>query len=165
MSQNAMFLKQDLELTVTQLGDYMKEQVNARLESEFGTYVQAMKDAQELALKTLQSTAAEVETERKAVLEELKKEAEDRRAAFQKEIADHEEALKQEAAARQAAFDQELTAHKEALLKDFEANMARIVEHYVTQALGEQLDLKTQLPHILKQLEANKDAIAGDMRA
>jgi hypothetical protein len=42
--------------------------------------------------------------------------------------------------------------------------MGEIVEHYVLLALGDQFDLKDQLPYILKQMEANKKEIIEDMR-
>ena len=55
-------------------------------------------------------------------------------------------------------------ARQEAMLVDaFQANMAQIVEQYLLGALGEQYDVKAQLPAIIKQLEANKDAIKEDM--
>ena len=46
----------------------------------------------------------------------------------------------------------------------FEDNMAQVVEHYLLTALGDQYDLKAQLPSIIKQMEANKQAIAEDMK-
>jgi hypothetical protein len=51
-----------------------------------------------------------------------------------------------------------------ALLKVFEENMAKIIENYVLQAVGEQFDLKAQLPAIIAQLEANKQSIMEDMK-
>ena len=55
-------------------------------------------------------------------------------------------------------------ARQEAMLVDaFQTNMAQIVEQYLLGALGEQYDVKAQLPAIIKQLEANKDAIKEDM--
>lgn len=56
-----------------------------------------------------------------------------------------------------------VTKHETMLIDAFEGNMARIVEHYVREALGDQFDVAAQLPAILKQLEANKQAIKDDM--
>jgi hypothetical protein len=42
--------------------------------------------------------------------------------------------------------------------------MAQIVEHYLLGALGDQFDMKAQLPSILQQLEENKQAIVDDMK-
>jgi len=132
IDENAMFLKQDLDMTISQLNDYMKKEIGAKLDSEFADYAKAMKEAQELALGTLRKTAEEVEAQRAALND-----------ALQKDVADREESL----------------------IKNYEANMAKVVEHYLLEALGDQLDLKGQLPYIIQQMEAHKQEIMEDMRA
>jgi len=131
IDENAMFLKQDLDMTISQLNEYMKQQITDKLDAEFTEYARAMKEAQELALTTLQKTAADIETQR----------------------ANMAATLQQDAAAREAK-----------IMKAYEENMAKIIEHYVVQALGDQFDLKAQLPYIVAQVEANKQNIAEDMR-
>ena len=42
--------------------------------------------------------------------------------------------------------------------------MAQVVEHYLLGALGDQYDVKAQLPSIIKQLEDNKQVIVDDMK-
>ncbi len=131
IDENAMFLKQDLDMTISQLNDYMKKEISAKLDEEFAAYAKAMQEAQELALGSLQKTAKEVEEQRVALA-----------AALKKDVAEREVAL----------------------LKVYEDNMAQIVEHYVLLSLGDQFDLKSQLPYIIGQMEANKKDIIGDMR-
>jgi len=131
IDENAMFLKQDLDLTISQLNEYMKKEISAKLDGEFAAYSKAMQEAQELALGSLQKTAKEVEEQRLALATALKKDVAEREAA---------------------------------LLKVYEDNMAKIVEHYVLLALGDQFDLKSQLPYIIGQLETNKQTIMEDMR-
>lgn len=131
IDENAMFLKHDLDMTISQLNEYMKRAVAGKLDEEFAAYAKAMKEAQELALGSLQRTAADVEAQRLALADALKKDVAEREAA---------------------------------LLRVYEENMAKIVEHYVLLALGEQFDLKSQLPYIVGQMEANKTAIMEDMR-
>ena len=53
---------------------------------------------------------------------------------------------------------------QEILAKAFEENMAQVIEHYLLGALGDQYDLKAQLPAIIKQMEENKQAIVDDMK-
>lgn len=130
VDDNAMFLKQDLDLTMSQLNEYMKRKISAKLEGEFAVYSKAMKEAQELTLGTLQKTAEELEQQRK----ELKD-----------------------------ALTMSMTAHEADLLKGFEANMAQVVEHYVLQSLGEQFDMKAQLPYIMAQMEEHKKEMMEDM--
>ncbi len=131
IDENAMFLKQDLDMTISQLNDYMKQQISAKLDAEFAEYAKAMHEAQELALSSLQKTAQEVETQRLQLADALKK---------------------------------DVAARETALLKVYEENMAKIVEHYVLLSLGDQFDLKAQLPYIISQMEANKADIMEDMR-
>jgi uncharacterized protein YbjQ (UPF0145 family) len=131
IDENAMFLKQDLDLTISQLNDYMKKEISAKLDGEFADYTKAMQEAQELALGSLHKTAQEIESQRLALSE-----------AMQKYVAERESAL----------------------LKVYEDNMAKIVEHYVLLALGDQFDLKAQLPYIIHQMEQNKASIMEDMR-
>jgi uncharacterized protein YbjQ (UPF0145 family) len=132
IDENAMFLKQDLDVTISQLNEYMKKQISTNLDQEFAAYAKAMSDAQQLALATLQRTAADVEAQRVKLAE---------------------------------ALESSVAARETALVKIYEDNMAVVVEHYVLQALGDQFDMKTQLPFIIKQMESNKQAIIEDMRA
>jgi len=131
IDENAMFLKQDLDMTISQLNDYMKKEISAKLDGEFAAYAKAMQEAQELALGSLQKTAQEVEEQRQGLAQ-----------AMQQYVADRESAM----------------------LKVYEDNMAKIVEHYVLLALGDQFDLKAQLPYIIHQMEQNKQNIMEDMR-
>jgi hypothetical protein len=131
IDENALFLKQDLDMVATQLNDYMRQQMNAKLDTQFEAYGGAMKSAQDMALATLQKTAEDVETQRIQLADVLKKGVNDREMA---------------------------------LIRVYEENMSKIVEHYVLQALGDQFDLKAQMPYIIGQMQANKDKIAEDMR-
>jgi hypothetical protein len=55
-------------------------------------------------------------------------------------------------------------ANKERMVKQFEKDMAGVVNHYVIQAIGNQIDLSHQLEYILAELEANKQAIIEDVK-
>lgn len=55
-------------------------------------------------------------------------------------------------------------ANKERILAQFEKDMAGIVNHYVIQAIGNQIDLSDQLEYILAELESNKQAIIEDIK-
>ena len=61
-------------------------------------------------------------------------------------------------------LDKSVADQKAMLIELINDNMARIIEHYLIGALGEQSDLKTQLPSILAQLEQNKQAMVEDMK-
>lgn len=55
-------------------------------------------------------------------------------------------------------------AQKAELLARFEKAMASIINHYVVQAIGSQIDISDQLEFILAELENNKQAIIEDIR-
>ncbi len=61
-------------------------------------------------------------------------------------------------------LERELRTEKERLIGRFENNMAEIINHYVVNAIGNQIDLNNQLEYILGEIEANKESIAEDIR-
>lgn len=66
---------------------------------------------------------------------------------------------------RLSAMLQKTIIDQQAMMVDaFQDNMARIIEHYLLGALGDQYDLKAQLPSIIQQMEANKQAMVDDMK-
>lgn len=131
INENSMFLKQDLDMTIAQLNEYLKKEIGGKLNEEFADYTKAMHDAHELALESLHKSANAVDEQRKALVESLQRDVHDR---------------------------------EELLLKSYEANMAKVVEHYILETLGDQFDLKAQMPFIMSQMEANKQRIMDDMR-
>ncbi len=63
-----------------------------------------------------------------------------------------------------AQMNEQINAEKSRTLERFEARMADIVNHYVLEAVGDQIDLSEQLDFILNQMEANKEAIMRDIK-
>jgi hypothetical protein len=55
-------------------------------------------------------------------------------------------------------------AQKARIISRFEAEMATIINHYVLEAIGNQIDLSDQLEFILSEMEANKPAIIEDIK-
>lgn len=55
-------------------------------------------------------------------------------------------------------------AQKAQIITRFETEMAGIINHYILRAIGNQIDLSDQLDYILSELEANKKAIAEDIK-
>jgi hypothetical protein len=62
-------------------------------------------------------------------------------------------------------LEKEVQAEKERQLVRFEKNMAEIVNHYVVESIGSQIDLEDQLEYIVGDLEANKKAILDDIKS
>ncbi len=63
-----------------------------------------------------------------------------------------------------AQLEAEISAEKQDRIRRFDENMAQIVNHYVLAAIGDQIDLNSQLEYILGELETNKAAILEDIR-
>ena len=56
-------------------------------------------------------------------------------------------------------------AQRNQIIARFESQMAAIINHYVMQAIGNQIDLTDQLEFILAELENNKAAIIEDIKS
>jgi hypothetical protein len=74
-------------------------------------------------------------------------------------------ALEEERQVLRDKLGQEVDAERDRLIKRFEDNMGEIVNHYVLDAIGNEIDLSDQLEYILGELEANKTMMVGDIRS
>ncbi len=131
ISENAMFLQQDLRLTTSELNEFMKNEITSTLKEEFKKYEESINDAKQLAIESIQQTQNTLEEQRQTLTQQL---------------------------------TEQLTTEKQHSLQRFEAHMADIVNHYVLEAVGEQIDMSEQLDFIIGQLERNKDAIVRDVQ-
>lgn len=130
IGENAMFLQQDLRLTTSQLNEYMKTEITRKLKEEFAKYEEAIMDAKQIAIDSIEKTNTAIDDQRKMLGEQM---------------------------AVQVAEEK---AH---LINKFETDMARVVNHYVLEAIGDQIDLSDQLSYIIGELEANKKEIMKDI--
>ena len=55
-------------------------------------------------------------------------------------------------------------AEKEAVMARFEQNMGEIINHYIIESIGTEIDLSDQLDYIFTNLQENKAAILEDIR-
>jgi hypothetical protein len=74
-------------------------------------------------------------------------------------------ALEEERQILRDKLEKEVDVERERLIKRFESNMGEIVNHYVLDAIGNEIDLSDQLEYILGELQANKDVIVEDIRS
>lgn len=176
---------QQLDTAIAQLNTELKEHVTQQIDHQFAEYSRTMKAAQDTALKTMTDSAAALQEQHKQLSETLQRHVDEQGAilhtAYQESKAqvttmkDSQrvalEWLKSSVQQMQEQYQQLGTtlqknvADQEAMLVGaFEQNMAQVIEHYLLGALGDQYDLKTQLPSIIKQMEANKQTIVDDMK-
>ena len=174
-----------LSASIAEVNAELKEHAKKQLDERFAEYGKEMKDAQVATLETLSHTAKDLQDQYKVLGETLKKSIDEQestldgvakeniaRVATMKESQDAAlELLNKSAQALQEQYQQVRTMlqknivdQENMILSAFEDNMAQIVEHYLLGAMGDQFDMKAQLPSIIKQMEANKQAIADDMK-
>jgi hypothetical protein len=92
ISENAMFLQQDLQITTSQINEYMKTEITKVLTEEFGKYQESINSAKELALQSIQKTQEAIEQQRelleKQMGEETAKEKDRILGKFENNMAD-----------------------------------------------------------------------------
>jgi uncharacterized protein YbjQ (UPF0145 family) len=174
-----------LDVAIAQVNVELKDRVAKQLENQFTEYNTEMKKAQDLALMsltqnsqalqaeyndlrvTLQKNVADQKVTLTNVFEENKvriAEMKDAQDLALKSLNDSAQALKDQYAQINDTLAKNVASQEAALVGAFEENMGRIIEHYLLGALGDQYDMKAQLPSIIKQMEQNKQAIVDDMK-
>lgn len=80
IGENAMFLQQDLRLTTSQLNEYMKQELGAKLREEFSKYEESITDAKQLAIDSIEKTKDTIEEQRQLMSQQLHDEVEAEKA-------------------------------------------------------------------------------------
>ncbi len=174
-----------VDTSIAEIKTELKGHVTAQLDSQFAEHAKAMKEAQDAAIQAmtqsaqtiqkqhedlaaaLQKSLSEQEASLGGVFEESKTQItkmKDTQALTLQWLAQSVQALQQQHEQLEEMIQKNVVAQEDRILSLFEQNMAAIVEHYLLGALGDQYDLKAQLPSIIKQMEANKQAIVDDMK-
>lgn len=76
IGENAMFLQQDLRLTTSQLNEFMKNEITAKLQDEFSKYEESITDAKQMAIESITKTQEAIEEQRQMMGQQLLKEIE-----------------------------------------------------------------------------------------
>jgi len=174
-----------LDASITQINTELKEHVTQRLDEQFAEYGKAMQEAQQFTLESLTRSAHDLQEQHQKLAETLKKSISDQEEALNKVSSENVTrmdamkdaqdkalvSLNESAKALQEQHDQmgetlkkNVADQQEILVNAFEGNMAHIVEHYLLDAVGDQYDMKSQLPSIIQQMDENKQAIVDDMK-
>ncbi|MES2630648.1 MAG: hypothetical protein V4611_01705 [Patescibacteria group bacterium] len=174
-----------LDVAIAQVNVELKDNVKKQIEGQFAAYNREMKDAQDLALKSLTDNSEQLQAEYNDLRTMLQKNVADQKVTLTnvfeenkvriaemkeaqdlalKSLNDSAEALKNQYAQINATLEKNVANQEAILVGAFTENMGKIIEHYLLGALGDQYDLKAQLPAIIKQMEENKQAIVDDMK-
>lgn len=73
-------------------------------------------------------------------------------------------AIDEQRKAMSAQVQAEVAAEKARAVEQFSVNMAEIINHYMLEVIGNQIDLSDQMEFILADLEKNKQAILEDLK-
>lgn len=134
LGENAMFLQQDLRLTTSQLNDYMKDQISKDLKEAFANYENAISDAKQLAVESIQKTKETIDEQRSALGTQLEKEISDEKARrikrFDENMADVINHYVLAAIGNQIDLNDQL----DYILTELETNKAAILEDVVNGA-------------------------------
>ena len=165
--------------------DKISNEINRQLDEQFIEYGKAMKDTQDAALQSLNSRTQALEGQYQQLVTMLEKRIAEQDAALAKvfegdmarltsmknaqdaalqSLAGTVQVMQQQYQQMGATIQKQVADQEAILVGAFEQNMAKVVEHYLLEALGDQYDLKAQLPAIIKQMEENKQTIADDMK-
>lgn len=165
--------------------DQINGAIQRQIDEQFVEYGRAMQEAQDTTIKSMQEREKALEEHHKQLSDAMQKSITNQEQmlveTYKANMAKIQQMNEAQALALQminrsvqaleqqqqqlAATLQQAVVNQEALLVNaFEDNMAQIIEHYLLGALGDQFDLKAQLPAIIQQMEANKQAIVDDMK-
>lgn len=174
-----------LDATIAQISAELKDHVTKQLDEHFLEYGKAMKDAQDGALQSLTRSAQTLQDQHAQLTTTLQKSIANQEvmmsSVFEQNMArmtatkdvqdaalvslnESAKAVKEQYQQLTATLQANVASQETMLVTVFEQNMAQIIEHYLLGALGDQYDLKAQLPSIIHQMETNKQAIVDDMK-
>lgn len=185
INENAILFKEDLDKTIIQVYSEMKEELGKKVEEQFAVYSNELKESQAAALKSLDRSVQALHEQHKELSDKVQKSIVDQESImlniFEENkvrmlaISDAQNVTAQSLDSSTKALQEEqqhltetikknIADQQEMAVSAFENNMAQVVEHYLLGALGDQFDMKAQLPAIIKQMEENKQAIVDDMK-
>lgn len=176
---------QQLDATIADVNAQLKDHITTKLDERFADYGKSVQAAQDQAIQSLTQSIQSLEAQHAKLSEALEKNLTDRDAMIGKsfdesmarvaEIKEAQEravqslnhsiqALDEQHRQLSAAMQKNIANQEAVMINVFEENMAQVVEHYLLGALGDQYDLKAQLPSIIQQMETNKQAMVDDLK-
>jgi predicted phage tail protein len=176
---------EELDGTIAKINVELKDHATRQLDEKFAAYGKEMKDVQDATLTSLNKSAEILESQYQELTTTIQKSIanqgvmingvfeenmnrmtamKDEQASALQIIKASAQSLQDQSAKLGETLQKNIEEQENTVLTAFQGNMAQIVEHYLLGALGDQYDLKAQLPSIIKQMEDNKDAIMEDMK-
>lgn len=185
IDEHLTHFKHDLDSTIAKANSELKQYIVQQVDQEVAENDAAIKEAQTHALESMRDSARALEDQHRQLAETLQQNATVQQAKITQAFDDHVQQMTEMKKAQEAAlrtlqtsaaaiqkqqedftltFEKSLQDQQDKLVAAFTDNMASVVESYLTEAIGDQYDVKSQMPSIVKQLEANKQSIVDDMK-
>lgn len=173
-----------LDEAVAAVATELKQTVIHQLEEQFANFTTEMRQSQDALRQSLMDGAKDVNGQQMALFQEVKSsiadqqnllktttdESRDRARALQEAqgealaaVQSSIQALEKQHQELEQSLRDDVAKQKAVLVEVFENNMTRIIEKYLLDALEDQYDLKSQVPAIIKKMEANRQAIVDDI--
>ncbi len=128
LNENADFLKQDLELTTSEIHEYLKNEIAKNLQDEFKNYKDTIEYAKKLAVDSIKKTQDVLEEQRKALTGELSQQLEAKKKVlidnFQENMAEIVNNYLLKAVGSHINFNDQL----DSIIADLESNKKVIIE-------------------------------------
>lgn len=128
IGENAMFLQQDLQLTTSQLNEYMKSEITQKLQEEFTKYEQSITDAKQLALDSISKTQEAIEEQRQMMGSQLLQEIENEKQRLVKRFEDNMADIVNHYVLLAIGDQIDLNDQLEFILSDLEANKEAMIK-------------------------------------
>lgn len=128
IGENAMFLQQDLQLTTSQLNEYMKSEITRKLQEEFAKYEQSITDAKQLALESINKTQEAIEQQRQVMGQQLLQEIESEKQRLVKRFEDNMADIVNHYVLLAIGDQIDLNDQLEFILSDLEANKEAMLQ-------------------------------------
>ncbi len=128
IGENAMFLQQDLRLTTSQLNEYMKSEINSKLQEEFAKYEESISDAKNLALESITKTQDAIEQQRQMMSQQLTEEVADEKARLVKRFEENMADIVNHYVLAAVGSQIDLNDQLEYILGELEENKKNIIE-------------------------------------
>ncbi len=128
INDNATFLKQDLELTTTQIHAYLKDIITKNLDVEFKGYKDTIEYAKQMAVESIKKTQVVLEDQRKALIEEISKQFASEKKVLMQNFQDNMAEIVNNYLLKAVGRHINLNDQLEFIITDLETNKAAMLE-------------------------------------
>lgn len=174
-----------LDTALDELSAELKVHVTSQLDERLAQHSKTLQDTQAQAIQSITASTKDLEAQYQQFSSAMQAKVTEQEATFMTVFKENAEqivklkdaqgmalqalsqstlAIQEQQKALTTTLQENIAKQEEMFVEVFKQNMSQIIEHYLLGALGDQYDLKSQLPAIIKQMESTKQAIVDDMK-